>query len=54
MHALTPASCQQRQSGPSDHEKCDRDIAGLGKKLKTQKIFMNMVVHDLRNPSESI
>ena len=30
------------------------DIKILAEKLNTQKLFMNMVIHDLRNPTESI
>ena len=31
-----------------------QDIKELEGKLTTQKLFMNMVIHDLRNPAESI
>lgn len=32
----------------------EEDIKELDSKLTTQKLFMNMVIHDLRNPAESI
>ena len=31
-----------------------KDIKELEGKLDIQKLFMNMVIHDLRNPAESI
>ena len=32
----------------------DKEIQELEDKLTKQKLFMNMVIHDLRNPAESI
>ena len=33
---------------------CDKKIKSLEGQLKNTKIFLNMVIHDMRNPSNSI
>lgn len=45
---------QSKQIERGRLKRIQKDFKELDDKLSTQKLFMNMVIHDLRNPAEAI
>jgi hypothetical protein len=52
--AQHPPATLSFQRGMMNHVACSRKIKKLEKQLNNTKIFMNMVIHDMRNPTNSI